>query len=383
MPPPPGGGETVTRALLRSDLSRRYRLVHCDTSRRLGVDRSGRLGPANWVNASRQWARFTRLLATERPALVHMPIAGNVSGLLRDRAFVGTAARFGVPVIGHVHGGTLIRLYERRIPATRLLVHGVFRGLRATIALSPSLARFFAESGLAAESVVVPNPVDPEFVASLDALRHPAAGPSRIDRSLLHRPADGAESAGTAPGMEILFVGAVGRRKGVFDLVSVFPDVLEAVPGARLRVVGPDGTPGATAELRQLVAERGLADRIVFDGPLYGDCKAEAFLRADLLTLPSYDEQFPCALLEAMAAGLPVVTTDVGGIRDMVRHGEHGFVLSAGDLAGLTTALIALSDPERRRGMGDAAAAHVAADYRIEAAVARIAALYETIMRDA
>jgi glycosyltransferase involved in cell wall biosynthesis len=373
LPPPPGGGETVTRALLRSDLGRRYHLIHCDTSRRLGVDRSGRLAPANWVNAGGQWARFTRCLLRERPALVHMPIAGNVSGLLRDRALVATAGAAGVPVIGHVHGGTLIRLYGRRSRATRSLIHGVFSGLSATIALSPSLARFFAENGLARESTVVSNPVDPEFLEELAGLRESASHGHENPKP---------KAQGPRPGtLEILFLGAVGHRKGVFDLVETLPGIRVAVPEIQVRVVGPDGTPGASAELRQLVAGLGLSDCVSIDGPLYGRDKAAAILGSDVLALPSYDEQFPCALLEAMAAGLPVLTTDVGGIPDMVRDGEHGYVLTPGDRAALTAAVIALADPERRRAMGESAAAHVAREYRIETAVDRIATLYEAVIR--
>jgi glycosyltransferase involved in cell wall biosynthesis len=180
--------------------------------------------------------------------------------------------------------------------------------------------------------------------------------------------------------MEILFVGAVGRRKGVFDLVSVLDAVRQAVPGTRLRIVGPPATDGVFPQLHTLTKERGLEECVAFAGPLFDAAKIEAFARADLLALPSYDEQFPCALQEAMAAGLPVVTSDVGGIPDMVRHGEHGLVVSAGDLPALTEALIALGDPARRQAMGRAAAAHAAAEYHIDRAVERIAALWDHIL---
>jgi glycogen(starch) synthase len=123
----------------------------------------------------------------------------------------------------------------------------------------------------------------------------------------------------------LLFHGRVDRRKGVLDLLEALPD------GVRLVVsgIGPD-----------LDEASARADgRTMFLGYVPPDEAPEVYRSADVFVSPTYSEGFSNTLLEAMASGLPVVSTDSVGVVDCLRNGENGLLHSPGDVAGLRTAL--------------------------------------------
>jgi glycosyltransferase involved in cell wall biosynthesis len=157
--------------------------------------------------------------------------------------------------------------------------------------------------------------------------------------------------------------------------------VIAAVPDAHFTLIGPAAEREAPAQLAEMCARHGIAGRVLLPGPRYGAEKIAAFLDADVLCLPSYQEAFPCTILEGMAAGLPVVATEVGGIPDMVRPGEHGFLIPAGDVPALVRALRQLAgDAALRREMGERNAAAARAQYTVATTVERIAAAYREVL---
>ncbi len=123
----------------------------------------------------------------------------------------------------------------------------------------------------------------------------------------------------------LLFHGRVDRRKGVLDLLEALPD------GVRLVVsgIGPD-----------LDEARARADgRTTFLGYVPPDRAPEVYRSADVFVSPTYSEGFSNTLLEAMASGLPTVSTDSVGVVDCLRHEENGLLHAPGDVAGLSAAL--------------------------------------------
>lgn len=144
----------------------------------------------------------------------------------------------------------------------------------------------------------------------------------------------------------ILFVGQIDVRKGIAYLVEAFR-VLDG--RATLRLVGPAD--------RQLLAKLSpLPDGVEIVGPRSGERLAAEFRDADLFVLPSVEDGFGLAVVEAMAAGLPVIVSDHAGSADLVDDGRNGFVVPARDAAALARQLDALvCDPNLRARMGEAA----------------------------
>jgi D-inositol-3-phosphate glycosyltransferase len=124
----------------------------------------------------------------------------------------------------------------------------------------------------------------------------------------------------------ILFVGRIERLKGIDRLIRAMPYLKELRP--RLLIAGEDGNrEGEVNSLKILAAELSVADLVSFPGLIDYSRLQYYYNAADVCVLPSYYESFGLVPLESLACGTPVITTDVGDLRNIVREGETGFVL--------------------------------------------------------
>ena len=150
---------------------------------------------------------------------------------------------------------------------------------------------------------------------------------------------------GEAPFM--LAIGRISWKKGLDRLIAALP----GIPGCKLVIAGNDEE-GLTSKLEAQAVEAGVRDRVSFVGPVYGEDKAALLSRALVLVLPSYSENFGNVVLEAMAAGCPVVVTPEVGAADIVRESAAGAVFE-GEPASLARGISSLvSDPVALETMG-------------------------------
>lgn len=139
--------------------------------------------------------------------------------------------------------------------------------------------------------------------------------------------------------VRILFVGGLDPfRKGVYDLLDSFKKVLEECPDTVLVMTGG----GSFAEVRRKWKKLGLNANIEFLGWFDEDELPNLYASCDILVLPSYNEGLPYVVIEALSSGLPILSTSVGGIPEVVKNTENGFIVSPGDIHALTSALLKL-----------------------------------------
>lgn len=153
----------------------------------------------------------------------------------------------------------------------------------------------------------------------------------------------------------VLYVGRLSEEKGLFTL-------LEAVQilGVKLVIVGPGYLEG---ELKSKVSEWGMQENVEFRGYLGEDAIRNWMATADCLVLPSRTESMPLVILEAMAAGCPVVATKVGAVPSMLRDGNAGFLFDAGDVEGLIKCLNTIREDSKSTAMKVVAAKNVVEVY--------------------
>jgi glycosyltransferase involved in cell wall biosynthesis len=180
-------------------------------------------------------------------------------------------------------------------------------------------------------------------------------------------------------GVRITTVGNIRRVKGHDVLVRAAAAIVERFPSARFSVAGDVLEADYFAELQALVRELGLTGRFEFVG---GVARLDEHLSgADVFVLPSRSEGFSNAIVEAMAAGLPVVATDVGGNAEAVRAGVTGYLVPSEDVGALTEAMAKLlAEPLRARAMGEAGRVAAAENFTTEAMMGKIAGVYARVL---
>ena len=135
--------------------------------------------------------------------------------------------------------------------------------------------------------------------------------------------------------MEILFLGAIGERKGIFDLLDVILKCRDKYEGRlRLRIGGN----GEIDKLVEFISRNSLNNLVSFEGWVKDDLKHQLLSQADVLILPSYNEGLPIVILEAMTYKIPIISTRVGGIPEIVDN-DNGILIDAGDKKQIEAAL--------------------------------------------
>jgi glycosyltransferase involved in cell wall biosynthesis len=315
------------------------------------------LCPVHFIEKSRMTEpfailRLVRLLRRVRPQILHtLLFPANWRGALAGRLA-------GAPVIV----GSVRNLSTWMGPVSRAMERAATRWADAVIVNASAVGRFMeAEVGVRKDRLrLIPNGVD------LDAYR-----PALDDESSRRRAADGSGS-----GEVIGAVMSLTSKKNPGMLVDAAAKVVAERPQARFLVAGEGPLRRA---LEERIAACGLDGRFTLLG-LRRDVP-ELLRTFDLLALTSDREGCPNVVLEAMASGVPVVATAVGGTPDLIDEGVTGRLIPPGDAGALASAILRiLRDPPAREGMARAALEHVRSGFGLDAMVARTAALYEELL---
>jgi glycosyltransferase involved in cell wall biosynthesis len=205
----------------------------------------------------------------------------------------------------------------------------------------------------------------------------------------------------------VLFVGRTSPEKGVHTLIEAMRAVVLKVPGCTLDLVGDNSTLPAAfivsisdepkvqalsayydgticsdyqEHLRLLAAAPELAGKVRLVGPVPQSALPEYYRSADVLVNPSFSESFGMTVVEAMAAGRPVVATRVGGMTETVESGRTGYLVEPGDVDGLAAAIVGvLARPDRGAALGLAGRERALRLFSWEARVHTLAGLYERL----
>ncbi len=175
----------------------------------------------------------------------------------------------------------------------------------------------------------------------------------------------------------LLFVGSIWPLKGLLTLVEALKEVVPDRPAVKVRVVGRILDQEYFNYVVSCVEREGLGQRVVFCGLLGGDDLLREYRRATALILPSRRESAGLVVMEAMAAGKPVVASRVAALPELVEEGRTGFLVECGDVGGLADRIkTLLGDRELRRRMGEEGRKRASADFRLESIAARHRDLY-------
>lgn len=185
------------------------------------------------------------------------------------------------------------------------------------------------------------------------------------------------ESAST-PSSTISFLGRVSERKGVHDLLKAMVRVKQHYPEARL-MIGGDGD---VEKYRAMSRDLGLKSHVEFLGWVSGQRKLDVLRQTQIYCLPSYNEGFPMGVLEAMSAGIAVVSTYAGGIPDAISHGKEGTLVDAGEPEALADALIELlTNQEMNQRYTQNAKQKFEQHFSVQAIIPQVQRIYDSVLR--
>ena len=324
--PPVTGMSVATDRLLDAEMTDSFEIRLLDLADRRGLGNMGRLDLPNLWLAAKHACRFSWLLATWRPQVVYIPIAQNRMGFLRDCLFLVPARLVGAPVVVHIHGGEYGRFIEVQPRWLRSLASFALERAAAVIVLGSGL-RGIVAAVPDASVWVVPNGIEVT----------PEPMPLKED--------------GT-----VLWLSNITQGKGVLTVLGAAAILGRRHVNARFIFAGSWRNPTLRAEALDCVAEHSIEEMVEFVGPADDFEKERLFREARVFVLPSVSEGQPYAILEAMRAGRPVISTRVGAVADMVQHGGTGFLIEPGDSEGLAGAIeTLLIDQDLAQRMGSAA----------------------------
>lgn len=313
-----GGISTLIGEILNSDLKDDFAVEYIESQAEdfKGFDKL--------ILAIKAVFLFVVKILTKNPSLIYVHIGSNAS-LYRESFFVVLAKIFGKKTVAHFHAGDVDEYLEKQSNLGRNFISWAIAQSDKLIAVSKDSAEKLQKLAPKNEIEVIVNAIDTKPFAF---------SPNRFEnRSKIVR---------------LLFVGAMGKLKGETDLADAIKIISTKNMDFRVSFLGFGGE-----NLQKYCAEIGIENFIEFVGAVSLTERLAFFENADIFVLPTLAEAMPMSVIEAMAAGLPIVSTTVGGIPELVEESEEGFLIEPSNARKLAEKLsILISDKDLRIKMG-------------------------------
>jgi glycosyltransferase involved in cell wall biosynthesis len=367
LPPSQGGPATYLSAVLASQLADRFELRPYNIGRppkpkvhnNIGYSALWNAGPRRMLRAItitlRHLLFFPFELLRFRPAIVHVHTAPYWV-FWETAVYVAVCRVCRIPCALQLHYSFRL-FYDSCSRLPRRLILRVLRLASVFVVICREDEAFLREIGAVwVRSAYLPNGVAVQDFRSEER---------EIRRSTEER-----------RGIEVLFLGGSDcRRKGLPELLKAIPRIAAEFPEARFRLIA------VPVDLVESALPEELLARCVVEQWVSGRDKAKRLAGADVFVLPTHGEGMPIAILEAMAAGLAIVSTHIAGIPDMIRDGEEGLLIPAGDVEALTEAIVRLfSSTSLRQVLGTKATKRATEEFDMPRCVAHWESLYCSLL---
>lgn len=260
--------------------------------------------------------KYIFLLSTHKVHIVHCHSSGGIS-FYRSSFFVFIGKVFRKKVLIHLHASNF---YDYFLEGSRMkikLLHSILRLADLIIVLCSDWEKKLAEKYRLENLLVLPNPVNSEAI--------------RLNTTSEKKELD--------PKLKVIFLGFLIRSKGIFDIIKLVGKFKEKNITNIEFVIGGKGE--EEREFLRKIKESELENYIEFLGWV-SNGKYELLQNSDVFFLPSYKEGMPIAILESMACGLPIISTDIAGIPDLVKNDYNGYLFAPGDIEGFFKALLSI-----------------------------------------
>lgn len=298
------------------------------------------------LKALKGYVAFMKGLRRNRPDIVHIHSSFGPS-FYRKMPFIYLAQWKKIPVVNHIHGAEFDAFYLNASEKKKDLIRRVYRKCQVLIALSDEWKENLEQ--------IVPK-------ERICVIENYCQIPEQMEGKKKN---------------QILFLGELGKRKGCFDIPEICEKALEDIDDVPVILAGD----GAMEELKALFKEKKTEKAVRFPGWVRGTDKDKLLRESSIFLFPSYHEGMPMAVLEAMAYGLAIVTTKVGGIPKLIEHGVSGYLYEPGDVQGMAQSVRELvANQKKRNEMGLAARQKAINCYSMESHIGKLLSLYSSVL---
>ena len=290
------------------------------------------------------------LIRNKKIRIVHIHGSVNASFYRKFICFVTAKYLFGKKVIYHIHSDAPDVFFNQSNAMRKKMFRGFIRTADMIVCLSSSWRQYFTDNFSPRKIEIVPNIIDYSIILKSDIQR---------DKIVF------------------LFLGLIGDRKGIFDVIEVINQNRHAFADKMELIIGGNGE---TDKLQQLIEKYRIGKIIRFVGWVQQETKIRYLQDSDVYILPSYSEGLPVSVLEAMAYGKPVISTNVGGIPEIVKHKENGFLIQPGNLAEIHQSMQYFMDNPRDIEKYGAISAKIVEKHLPDSVVSQLEEIYNEML---
>jgi len=329
---PPVGGMTVSlNNLITSALKEKYNIFVLDITGYRSRNKT-----ANIFLGIRYQAylifKLICILIKKKPCIVHVQMASFFNFYRRSIDII-ICKLFGKKVILHLRGANFVEFFNKSSLLGKCFIKFILNISDKVISLSKFWHDFLV--GI----------MNPETIATVPN------GVICSDFKLVNNKKE--ELGFPDSHIFVLFMGPIGKRKGAFDILDAISIVTYKIKDVSFIFSGFGEFKGELEQFSDLAKQKNLTAYVKYVGDIFGQEKYDYYLSSDVFVLPSYAENLPNSLVEAMAAGLPVVVSDVGAIPEIVEDGVNGFIIKPGNINAIADRIIKLAnDSNLRKSMG-------------------------------
>ncbi len=368
LPPPYSGQEIITQMFLASPLPDRFNIVHLDTSHKGSNTARGKVNMRNIRYVLMNSFRLCYLLRRHNPELVYIPMAANRPGYIKFAIFLLISVWYGKKVASRIGGSHFDRFYKDETKPIKRFIRYTLGKLDLLIVRAEKLRHIYTP-------FLHENKIKRVYIGLPKNL---------FDDTLLQKL--------NPTWLNVLFVGYMSKAKGVLDILEAAPHITKEVPNVCFQFAGEilekernvkfvDHYDNIKDSINELISKGKLTDNIELLGTVHGQNKLSVYANSSVFVLPSYAEGFPFAVLEAMLAGKAVVTTPVGALPEVFRHGEHLFFVEPGDVKGIAdTVTLLLQNPPLREQIGQNARKLVQRELNLNIFADRMESIFKQVL---
>ena len=355
LPPPYMGPSIATEIILKSSLRNSFDLIHLDTKAYDSLNEFGKWSFKKINKNLSKYAELRRLIRKHKPGLVWIPISQTTAGFLKDSVYIWIAASAKCKVVLHLRGSNFSNWIESASQLTKYFVKTTMKKCSAVIVLGEKLRPIFKDYFKEEMIFVVPNGADYKI-------------------PLIQRKDEGI--------VKLLYIANLQATKGIEDVINAIIHLNNTHEGRfRLDVIGDWRSEAIKATCEALISKNRLPVT-VFTPEMKPD-KLKFLSESDIFVFtPRAPEGHPWVIVEAMATGLPIVSTDQGAITESVIHERNGYIVNTPDSTQIASILKKLiENPELRQRMGKESRKHYLEGFTEEKMVERLTETFNRILQ--